>query len=207
MLSKSVRIEPDFLSTTGVTEFKNLGLIVSRDLMPLADMLKVARLLWLGALFWSWKQKKEQYFFKRLAGNNLAIGAPSFKQNRPAFVKSLEPALSTRLESLPFRSSFASRCARRGRIRLGFIGNGTIFNKACRDHAWSLMGWIGISWGKCRNGVGITPFKDVVFHLLEKTGHQFCNLQKLHSADICSVISTFDQANIYSVGGINCQLQ
>ena len=50
MLAKSVCIEPD-LSTTGITVFKNLGLIIGRGLFPLADMLEVARLLWLGAFF------------------------------------------------------------------------------------------------------------------------------------------------------------
>ncbi len=41
--------------------------------------------------FLSWKQKKEQYFFERLVGNNSEIGVPSLQQNRPALVKSLEP--------------------------------------------------------------------------------------------------------------------
>jgi hypothetical protein len=50
MLAKSVCIEPD-LSTTGMTVFKNLGLIIGRDLFPLVDMLKVARLFWLGEFF------------------------------------------------------------------------------------------------------------------------------------------------------------
>jgi hypothetical protein len=51
MLSKSVRIKPDFLSTTGMPVFKNLGLIIGRELISLADMLEVARLLPLGAFF------------------------------------------------------------------------------------------------------------------------------------------------------------
>jgi hypothetical protein len=50
MLGKSVPVEPD-LSTTGMTVFENLGLIIGRDLFPLANMLKFARLLWLGAFF------------------------------------------------------------------------------------------------------------------------------------------------------------
>jgi hypothetical protein len=50
MLGKSVCIEPD-LSTTGMTVFENLGLIIGRDLFPLAYMLEVARLLHLGAFF------------------------------------------------------------------------------------------------------------------------------------------------------------
>ncbi len=37
--------------TTGMTVFKNPGLIIGWDLFPLANMLKIARLLWLGAFF------------------------------------------------------------------------------------------------------------------------------------------------------------
>ncbi len=42
--------------------------------------------------FLSWKQKKEQYFFERLAGNNSKIGVPSLQRKRPALVKSFAPA-------------------------------------------------------------------------------------------------------------------
>ncbi len=68
------------------------------------------------------------------------------------------------------------------------------------------MVWIGIPRGKRRNSVGITPFKNMVLHSLKKAGNQLCNLQKLHSADVRSVVSTLNQIDIHSVGGVNCQL-
>ncbi len=46
----------------------------------------------------------------------------------------------------------------------------------------------------------------MVLHLLDKAGNQLCNLQKLHSADVCSIISTLYQIDIHSVGGVNFQL-
>ncbi len=42
----------------------------------------------------------------------------------------------------------------------------------------SRLGLYGLDWhrGKSRNSVRITPFKNMVFHLLKKLGNQLCNL-------------------------------
>ena len=45
----------------------------------------------------------------------------------------------------------------------------------------------------------MNPFEDVVFHSFEEAGYELGNLDKLGGADVCTVVSTFDQVDIHSI--------
>jgi hypothetical protein len=69
MLGKSVPVKPD-LSTTGMTVFESPGLKIGRDLFPVGGMLKIARLLWLGAFF-VMKTKERAILLREVGGEQL----------------------------------------------------------------------------------------------------------------------------------------
>ena len=70
----------------------------------------------------------------------------------------------------------------------------------------TFMVWVGVPWSECRNRIRVTPFEDEVFHSFKEAGHKLYNFVKLSGADVCTVVSTFDQVDVHSVSRVNHQL-
>ena len=72
------------------------------------------------------------------------------------------------------------------------------FRRLDAQSCLGLMVWVGILWGECRNIIRMTPFKDVVFYSFEEVGYELGNPDELGGADVCTIVSMFDQVDIHS---------
>ncbi len=64
VLCKGVIIKPNFFPLSGMTMNKDFGLVVSRNLIPISDMLEITSLIGLGALFVVETEERAIFFLR-----------------------------------------------------------------------------------------------------------------------------------------------